>query len=229
MSITWGALRTQIARKLNDSSMATYSADILQDAVNDALNAFAASHTGVASDYIITGDGTTYVFDLPDDMVESENAGIYAVEFPEQGFIYEERYWHKVQWPSIERSTTSTPKAYVLWPVGKISFTQVPGTGDIVTLHYVAYYTTVDDIGDVIAIPRWATEAIKCYVCAVALSAAFAKSGNIRQWNTREDSGTPEDNPLLRLSEHYMERYWQILTQHPEPQYNQDINPEVYR
>jgi len=92
MSITWGALRTQIARKLNDSSMATYSADILQDAVNDALNAFAASHTGVASDYIITGDGTTYVFDLPDDMVESENAGIYAVEFPEQGFIYEERY-----------------------------------------------------------------------------------------------------------------------------------------
>ena len=229
MSKTWSTLRTEIARKLNDPSMATYTAAMLLDAVNDALSAFAASHTGVASDVTLTGDGTTYTFDLPTDMVDSENAGIYAVQWKEQEWIYPERFWWRVKWPATERSTTSKPKAYVLWPRGSISFTQIPGSGDAIILHYIAYYEEVLVVGDIIDVPRWAFEAIKCYVCSVTLSAAFAKSANIRQWNQREDSGEPEDNPLLRLAKYYMTRYFNLLTMHPEPQYNQDIQPEDYR
>ena len=219
MSITWQAFRTQIARKLNDADMQRYDAELLLDCANDALLAFAASHTGVASDFPVTGDGTTYTFDLPDDIVDAGNAGVYAVQVPNQEWLREEKFWPGVRWPSTARSTTSKPKAYVLWPTGKISFTQIPAASASIIIHYVAYYPVILTTDSVITVPVWAREAIKLYAAAVALEPASTKAGQLGQYKSRFESGKPEDNPLLRLSEHYMRRYYSLLQAHPVPQY----------
>ena len=219
-SIAWGTLKPQIARKLNDSTYKTYSEDLLLDGVNDALEAFAAAHTGVMSDFQLTGDGTTYEFDLPGDIVEEEGAGVYAVHWEKNTWLPRLEYWPGEAWPNSTRTTSSRPLGYILWPQGKISFSRIPDSAQAVTVHYVAYYPEITSDATLITVPRWAREAIKLYVCAVAMEPASAKAGKLGQYKSRKEAGQPEDNPLLRLAEHYMRRYYDILNAHMTPQYS---------
>jgi len=220
MSVSWEIFETQIARKLNDLDHKKYSAELLLDGVNDALRAFAAAHTGIASDLELTGDGEEYEFDLPTNMVEEENAGVYAVLWELNTWLTRLEYWPGQAWPNSVRSTSSQPLGYILWPQGKISFSRIPEEDQVVTLHYVAYYDEVADEDSLIAVPGWALEAIKLYVAAVALEPASTKAGALGQFKSRREAGEPEDNPLLRLAEHYMKRYYEILAAHQLPQYS---------
>jgi hypothetical protein len=218
-SVTWATLKAQIARKLDDTSYRTYSEGLLLDAVNDALEAFAAAHTGVASDIELTGDGTTYEFDLPSDLIEEEGAGVYAVHWTQNTWLTELEYWPGKAWPNSTRSTSSNPLGYILWPQGKISFSRIPKASQAVTIHYVAYYAEVVNDDSTISVPRWARSAIKHFVCAEALEPGSAKASKLGQYKSKRESGDPEDNPLLRLAEHYMKRYYEVLAAHQPPQY----------
>jgi len=219
MSVTWGVLKGQIARKLNDPENKKYSEEVLADAVNDALLAFAASHTGVASDFDLEGDGETYQYDLPPDIIEEEGAGVYAVHWEENTWLARLEYWPGEAWPNTERSMSSNPMGYVLWPTGKITFSRIPADEQVVTIHYVAYYSEVANDDSLIAVPKWALEAIKLYAAATALEPASTKAGALGQYKSRREAGEPEDNPLLRLAEHYLKRYYEILAAHQPPQY----------
>jgi hypothetical protein len=228
-SITWGTLKAEIGRMLDDPAHGTYSETLLLDGINAALIAFASTHTGIASDFTLTGDGSTYTFDLPSNIVDQEHAGVYAVEWIDQEWLREEKFWHGTQLPSTSRTTTSIPRAYALWPVGKISFFQVPGNSDTITLHYVAHYDDIVDNNSTIAIPFWAREAVKRFVVAYALAPGYMKTGRLRQYQAKREAGDPEDNPLLRAAEHHMKRYHEILAVHRVPQYKQDLWAEDYR
>lgn len=219
MSVTWAVLKAQIGRKLDDPTYSKYSETMLLDAVNDALVAFAAAHTGVASDSLVTGDGSTYEFDLPSDVIEEEGAGVYAVHWKESTWLARTEYWPGEAWTSTARTTSSQPLKFILWPQGKISFSRMPTSGQSVTLHYVAYYPTITSDESLITVPRWALEAIKLYSAAVVLEPTSTATGDLRRWNTSRDSGRPEDNPVLRLAEHYLKRYYEILAAHQPPQY----------
>ena len=228
-SITWATLKAEIGRRLNDTSHSSYGADLLLDLVNDALRHLASAHTGLASDFTITGDGTTYAFSLPSNIVDSENSGVYAVQWTEQRWLEEQPYWHGMQFPSSSRDTGSSPNAYTLWPVDRISFGRVPGSGDTVTLHYIAYYPRVIGDTSTILVPVWAREALKCYVCGQAMCPGATKAAKLRQYQSRREAGKPEDNPLRVQGEAYMLRYYQMLAEHPRPQYRQDVSAEDFR
>jgi len=228
-SITWGTLKTQIGRRLNDVTHAKYDADLLLDLVNDALIHFAGVHTGLKSDFDITGDGTTYEFDLPQNIVDTEHAGIYAVQWTDQEWLREQPFWHGMKFPSSSRDTDSSPVAYTLWPASKITFGRVPSSGDAITLHYVAYYPDVAIDASPILVPFWAREAIKCYVCAEALGPGSVKASQLRQYQSKREAGKPEDNPLLMRADRFALRYYQILSEHRPPQYRQDVSTEDFR
>jgi hypothetical protein len=158
-------------------------------------------------------------------MVEDEGAGLHAVHWKDNQWLEETEYFPGMAWASATRSTTSSPVAYILWPQGKISFSRVPASGQTIKLYYVAYYPAIVDDDTLITVPRWAEEPIKLYSAASAIESKSVKTGNLRQYNTKRDAGSPEDNPLLRLAEHYMARYERILAEHPIPQFNKFSNP----
>lgn len=228
-SVTWSTLKSEIGLRLNDTAHSKYSATLLLTLVNDALRHFASVHTGLASDFTITGDGTTYTFDLPQNIVDTETAGVFSVQWTDQEWIAEDRYWQNRKFPSTSRDTSSQPLRYILWPVQQISFTRVPGNGDAVIAHYVAYYPDVIDDTSVINVPVWAREAIKCYVCAEALAPGAVKASQLRQYQSRREAGNPEDNPLQRQSESFAKQYYQRLAEHRPPMYKHDVSPESYR
>lgn len=80
-----------------------------------------------------------------------------------------------------------------------------------VEVSYLGEYTWVSTGTDIIPGPRWLEEALLHYVVSRALSQRATSSGNISQWDTKVDSGNPEDNPLLRLAEHYMKLAESVL------------------
>lgn len=220
-SITWATLKAQIQRKLDDTAGKKFDPDtLLVDCVNDALAAFAATHTGVASNYEITGDGTTYVFDLPSDIVDEEGSKVVAVHWKQSVWLTELEYWPGRAWPSTSATTTSNPLGYVLWPTGKIRFSRIPVTSQVVTLHYVGHYPTVTGDSSVITVPRWAREAIKYHACASALDGQSIKASTLGQYKSRMEAGDPEDNPVLQQARYFMRRYYDILAAHPTPQYD---------
>ena len=227
--LTWATLKAQIGRRLNDEAHTKYGADLLLDLVNDALIHFASVHTGLKSNFDIPGDGVNYQFDLPQNIVDSENAGIYAVQWTNQEWLQEQPYWHGMKFPSTSTTSSSSPVAYTLWPASKITFGRIPAVGDTIVLHYVAYYPDVIDDTSTMPVPKWAREAVKCYVCAEALGPGSVKAAQLRQYQSRREAGKPEDNPLLKRADRFALRYYQILSEHRPPQYRQDVSAEDYR
>lgn len=218
-SITWADFKPQIARKLKDTEYSKYSETLLMDCVNDALAAFAADHTGVATDTTVTGDGSTYEYDLPDDIVDAEGAGVYAVHWEKNRWLSEIDYWPGRSWKSTTRSTSTKPRAYVLWPTGKISFTRIPDDDQEITIHYVAHYPEVTSDETAITVPRWAREPIKLYAAARALEPSALATGRVRQWGSKEDSGNPVQNPLMDMAQYFIKQYWEKLSRQTPPQY----------
>ena len=210
----WQRFRAQIGRKLSDPDHRKYQPDLLVDCVNDALQNFASSHTGVPREFPITGDGTNTQFPLPEDLVEEEGAGVYAVKWDtDSSWLKQESYWPGSTW-------ASTKLRYLLWPVSSITFTQVPADGQRMTVYYVGHYEEIVDDMSLVTVPVWAREAIKIYSCAVALDQVSIKAANLGQFKSKREAGHPEHNPLLQQAKYWLRRYHELLQQHTTPVYS---------
>lgn len=82
---------------------------------------------------------------------------------------------------------------------------------ETVNMSYLGEWDWIALPSDTIPGPRWLEEALLNYTASLALSQRAVSSGNIGQWDTKVDSGNPEDNPLLRLAEHYMKMAESVL------------------
>lgn len=217
----WLRFRAQIGRKLSDPDHRKYQPDLLVDCVNDALQNFASSHTGVPREFLITGNGDNSQFPLPEDLVEEEGAGVYAVKWnTDSSWLKEEVYWPGSAWASTRVTSTSQPLKYVLWPVNSITLTRVPKDGQRITIYYVGHYDDIVDDQSLITVPKWAREAIKMYTCAVALDPVSAKAANLGQFKSKREAGHPEHNPLLQQAKYWLARYHELLLQHATPTYS---------
>ena len=209
---TWATLKAQIGRKVNNPQMnrPEIIASALDNA-NDGLRLIATMHTGVASQVEIVGDGETAQFPIPTNCINSEHTGIYAI-YDTDNEVY-------------LRETTCIPgdekeEGFNLWPSGYITFNPVPDEGNSLVVYYVAYYDELLDDSSVITLPPWAIEPLKLYTCGRVLEDAASKMALLGEFRTKVDSGTPESQPILTLSKHYIKEFWDILNSHPAPQYD---------
>jgi hypothetical protein len=209
---TWGAFKLEIGGKINNPRVTkpALAASLLNNA-NDALRLLAAQHTGCASTFTITGDGSTTQYSLPTNCLDNESSGVYAVYDALAGV------WMK--------QVTFFPGealglGYYVWPSGSINFYPAPSDGYDINVYYVAYYDEIVDDNSNIAIPVWAYEAIKLYTAGRTLEDQASQMALLGQFKTKVDSGGPEDQPIMRLSERYIQQFWEILNSYPAPQYD---------
>jgi len=200
--MNYGSLKLVVGRKVNDSSALKYAESIL-DNTNAALRVLASIHTGLASTFDITGDGETTQFSLPGNCVDGRIQGVYHTD--------DDIWLTKVDFfPGA-----SLDLGYYVWPNSLINFNPYIDEDDIMRLHYVAYYSEIATDADVLSIPTWAIEAVALYAAGRTLedhSAQYAQLGQVR---TRIDSGNPEDQPVLRLAERYIQQFYDLINQHP--------------
>ena len=206
----WSELKVQIGRKINDPQVTKFGASIMDNA-NDALRLFASTHTGVASVSTITGDGETTQFPLPSNAIDSGENQVYGVYN-----VSGDKWLTEISFlPNKELQV-----GYYIWPTGYINFNPYITTDYVYRVYYIAYYDPIVNDASVINVPQWAIEAIKMYAAGRTLEDQASVMALLGQFRTRVDSGNPEQQPILRLAESYIQQFWEIINQHRAPQYD---------
>lgn len=195
--LTWATFREQIRRSiLKDPTAITWKDEVLLDVCGWALDTFSA-HTALATGISFPATGTTYA--LPEDVYENvEDAGL----------VYLQRGTSITYLPSNRlRLEDSSDLSYSEWPQGTLLLSSLPsGTSTLYVRYFATYPHPVAD-SDPILIPLWARHAVAHLIGAYAMTSVSVNAGNIRQWNTKQDSGTPIQNPLETQQKTLMELY----------------------
>ena len=187
-----------------------YSADVLYDAVCAALDAVTIRIWKQALVSYAGGIGIKTIL-LPSDIVKVEG-------------VYDKHYLTFVPRTDIraDRSMFDTwGNAWFEYPSGTLQFMNEIASG--VDLYYAAHFTdpstpatedyydyddvgvTIDDF--VMDFPDIATTAIIFYCASYCLNQKAVLSANIRQFNTKVDSGQPGDNTEQKMADHFLRRF----------------------
>jgi len=205
--ITWAKVRGQISRKVNDRSGTKYTVSLI-DCFNDALVWLASVHTAYASMSEFEGGESQYP--LPENAVMSDKrACVQAVYDSGLGIWYDRADFFPGSDPG---------DGFYVWPDGYVNLSPTP-TGTV-QLHYLAHYAEVEDDTSPVMAPAWSLEALKLYTAGRVLEDTSAQMALLGNFRTRVDSGNPEHNPLLRLSERYIQQAWDAVNAHSSPHYS---------
>lgn len=208
--MNWLILKNQVRRILRDTTPTKYrwQEEDLLDYAAWTLDAL-CSHTAIATATSFTLDNITTQFILPDNLYESiDRSGlVYADDGTTKAYLVPVKYNY----------ITKANSGYYVNGIGNrtlniISPKTVNGT---LNVKYFAVYPhpLVDE--DELQTPNWATAAIVFRMASYALDPFAGRRANIAQWNTRDDSGRPTDNPLAEQSQIFYEAWLKELSNYP--------------
>jgi hypothetical protein len=189
---TLGDLRTRIHRILDDADETKYTDELIDDGINSAFDAIMPWCPKLATfvyDYTSGSDSGT-LFDLPSDFYSAE--AVYdSSGVPIQPATLT---------PHTFRGSSVQINDWLIYPQGQLSFSVT--LTENVTLYYLAYWPKLTDRNSNVGIPSHLLSAICFYASAYCLIPEGISSAEIRQFNTKVDSGNPEHNPVaIRVNE----------------------------
>lgn len=211
MGIPWSTFRGQLRRALKAvANTKTWGDDELRDYLNAGLVRFAA-HTAPARRVAFTAEGgpLTQVA-LPDDLL-----ALGPVWFPRRVLLAPIAVVPDSAFPSETVTTTSLPTGYYRWPDEVLNFTQALPEGQTTEIFYWSYWPEVAEDADPLTVPRWALEALEWFVVYKAMGKHGVGQAMLGQWDTKQDAGKPEDNPLQRYAQFAWGEYQKVLADHP--------------
>lgn len=218
---TWADIKTQLRRSiLSDDTgddNARWTDDQLWDAYCAAQRSFASHTAAVAEMSIVDGaakdeeepavvwDLSTEVeFPLPDDLCELlDTSGIVEI-IDAQG----ERRFLDPTFYTSELSPYATENEGFWTTLDALHLDTAPGAGTTLRVRYFGYWpepANADDDEFLVSLPRWAIAPVLYLAGAHCFVAPGARSAMIRQWNTRDDSGRPQDSALIAQAD-WMEK-----------------------
>ena len=211
MDKLWSAFKLEIGSKVNDPNADNDPSGMIY-AINDALLLFAAVHTGKASTFDMTGDGSTTQFSIPENCVEHEGVSyVYGVyDSTDDAWLTKVEFF----------PGKPMQQGFYSYPSGTLNINPAPDSGNALVGYYVAHYAQVVGDSSVISLPAWAFEAVKMYAAGRVLETQSSNFTTINNFRTKVDSGNPEHNPVLQLSKRYIDQFWDIINQHPAPLYD---------
>jgi hypothetical protein len=208
---TLGELRSRLLRLLGDPEGSGYSDALLIDAISNAFDAI-LPWMPKTSKHTLTGDGTAVSFALPSDYYDAEAL------LSEEGEALPKAYLTTGQFLG-ERSNNAND--WIEYPNGYLSLSNPISSGAEYTLYYLARWakpTVNTEEAANMEPPEIATIGISLYSAAYALLPAAIGAAEVRQFNTRIDSGTPEHNPIQRTALYLLDLFKLEMSRHPKHQ-----------
>jgi len=213
--LSWTDFRARSVRMLADSDREkpTWDDDDLRDYVNEALEDV-AWHTAQLKTYSLSLKAVTQI-DLPEDFLAL--GPVWVTDMLNNKILMEQARLVKGQTYAVLAQSSQTmmmlyPR-YYQWPDGKLSFVS-PLTATL-SLDYYGYWDEVVDDDSQMTVPRWMLEALKWVILEKCMHKQAIGAAMLRQYNTKQDSGSPEDNPLLKQAADFHRKYEQVLASHP--------------
>jgi hypothetical protein len=214
MSIKWSLLRDRLLRVLDDvdRNVATYTDDDLRDYINEALVAI-SGHTAQEKVFAKTFEASASLLDLPDDVLEL--GPVLIAGSGEKYLSKPYRLKPGESLPTLTSSAGGQSQGYYRWG-NTLRFLIPVSAGKVVTIHYFGYWDRIDSETETLRVERWMEEALKWYALHAAMTKPARNTANLRQYATQVDAGHPEHNPLLRFARYCLERYNELIVDHPQ-------------
>lgn len=214
---TLGAMIVKVRRVLADpgGDSPLYSTDLLTDGVLESLIAI-LPWVSKESTLTLTGDGTTYEFSLPSNCAEVQALWSESA----QSFLPMAGLFPGTPWAHGEGSAIE-PNSWVEYPHGQLSLAAPPFAGEKLIVFYTAYWPEPANTTDTLAVPAYALPGITYYTAAYALNPKATSAANIRQFNTKIDSGTPIQNAMVEMGKYFMARFVESMNSCPSRQRGQ--------
>lgn len=214
MSLTWQAFRDSILDGLlSDAAGAKYTPARMLTYVRWAL-AEASNHTAKMDSYTWQGDDQTTIFVLPTDMIGTpiKNALVSHITSTKTDYISPYENQPETTW-NYSTTNQRLRKVYWAYPSGCITLGFIPSSSEKLLLQYFRIWDVPKGDDDIMTIPQWLEAPVSYFIAAYAMQGDAVNAANIRQWNRKLDSGTPEDNPVRSMSEWYIEQAHRLLNQ----------------
>lgn len=200
MSLNYADLKGMLLHTLGATEGTTYSDALLYESVINAFDAILPWVPNQAIADLTSGSGMDMT--MPDDCYRIE-----AVYDLEDGLVLERTHiTANKQMPKQSQTTRTGPYNWVEYPKNHINFLQIPYSnvgagveGRDFRVFYIAYWdkpTDKDDDTFVLTFPVSALAGVLYWAAAHCLVPGATVSSQIRQFNTRVDSGQPTDNVL---------------------------------
>jgi hypothetical protein len=206
---TWAEFKANVVTVLGDENRAepTWSDAELLLYMNYALSGI-SEHTAQEKEAVAVLAAATTTYALPADCL-----GLGPVRVTADG-VEAGRSWTA---PASAVTARGGPSYFYEWK-GTLYFLSAIPSGATLSVAYYGYWDRLTADANLLGVPQWMEEALLWAVMRHCMSKPGVQSAQIRPWNTRQDSGTPEDNPALIFAEYCRKQYERILANHP----NQD-------
>lgn len=195
-----GLLRDDEAERYTDEQMAYYARWAMVEL---------SAHTAASDLKVYQLDGSSNKVELPANIIDSiDKSGLVIYVNGNR----EKRLVHFKRLPGTTWITgSSSADVYYEFPSNQITLGFMPSPGTSLILNYFRIWNTPKEDNDVLEIPQWMELPFAYFIAALALEPVGTQAANVRQWNRKQDSGTPEQNPALRQVEHFVKQAYRIL------------------
>ena len=180
---------------------------LLDDALEAAYTAMLPWHSKPSNVTLTSGSGgETDVFALPEDYWSVDG----VLDEDSDKFL-EEISMLPTKYVGEEQDSTS----FMIYPDGYISMWPEPDDGDEFILYYRARWQMSTHENDVLDIPDHLLLAALYYAAGYVVIPEAESSAELRQYNTRADSGNPAQNPVGDRVLFYMKLFEIEITRQP--------------
>ncbi len=182
MSITWLDMNAEIGILLEDPGMTSYNEALRKNCFNRAMEYFAVTHTAMMKTQSVTADASRFIAH-PADFIDAPDGCVELTWKDKSRWLKEEEV---VQGEAVPLD------GYALLHGGFKLFTR---EYDSLSLWYFAKYTAITGNSSTINLPAWSHWAVINLACSYMLYPGMMNQQMLRQFQTKRDAGSPEDNP----------------------------------
>ncbi|MGC9423771.1 hypothetical protein [Vibrio sp.] len=208
---TLDQIQNRVYRLLSNPDKSAYDLELFFDALGAALDAILpwVPKTGTIA---IEGDGS-YTYDLPEDCYEVETVLSDADgEMLPKAMLIPTHF----RGDNIEGTND-----WIEYPHGSITFSKALTVGETYTLYYLAHWTkptSSTNLSTPLETPEYVSNALALYTTAQMLIPAAISASEVRQFNTKVDSGNPEHNPMQETTRYLLKMFTEEMNRHPKYQ-----------
>lgn len=202
-------LTVLVENLLSSAMQSTNASDLVFDGIVSAHRAILPYVPNIKETTISGSDGRMFV--LPDDVFSVE-----SVYDPTTTSVLDKaRLTPGSRWGS----SNSSEAQWLSIPNGYVSLNRtLPSGGYILGLVYSALWEAPSEPSDtdfVLTVPDYAIFGMALFAASYVLAVLSTDTAQLRQYNTRVDSGNPTDNPVQNSSEFFKRRFIEEMSRMP--------------
>jgi hypothetical protein len=205
MAITYTSLLQRVARLISDPDVSIYDEGLYYDAICAAHDAVLPWLPNYCTAEATSGSWIGYK--LPDDAYDVQSVKIGTGNFIPKSTLAS----------GTNRPTSLTACDWIETPKGYLSLSASDIT-DPVYVNYLGYWPKPPQTGNAqfpIAVPACGHQGMVFYAASLVVTPVIVDISTLGPFKLRVESGTPEDNPMMRTSEWFRQLFLQEMKMMP--------------